>query len=348
MKNKYLLSILIALPSSAFAQLQLTESLYLDGFGTFAAAKSDNNTPVLFNRDITDEWCFDCDTTMGLQLNWAITPKLRSAIQVVKRPQDTFSEPEIERAFVEYSLNETKIKAGRLRVPIFIMSEYYFVSSAYPWLRLPSEVYNNTLGITHYEGIAVDWSHTFEDDFQLNLTPFYSRKSNDRRSLYGEWFNLEIKQSYGFSADLFFGDNTIHASVINASVVQEYLNQLPIEFDLQLYSAGFSYYIDKLHLQSELLVSREFHVNWYASVDYNIKNWTPYFQYGQARRAFHSNTYLTGVRYDITPSINLKMEWQRIYGQKAIISGQFTMPQNPLEPLADKVDIFSAGISFTF
>ena len=47
----------VALPS--LAAIEITENLSLSGFGSSSWATTDNKTPVLVNRFIDDENCYD-------------------------------------------------------------------------------------------------------------------------------------------------------------------------------------------------------------------------------------------------------------------------------------------------
>lgn len=345
----YVSALLILLPAPAWSQIQLGDQVQLSGFGTFGAAKSDNSTPVLLNRNITDTWCFDCDSTFGVQLDWQVSASIRTAVQVLKRPQDTFSSPELEQAYVEYAYDNLRFKAGRLRVPLYIMSEYFYVSSAYPWVRLPPEVYANNLGITHYEGAAANWDIPMTDEVQLTFSPYVALPVEKDYQLYGEDFTLDTEFAFGFSSELYFDDNLVHLAYSRVRTKQEGLITGDIDYNLHFVSLGLSYYLgNALHFQAETILERELSSNWYAGFDYRMGAITPYIQYGQARKNKDSHSYLVGFRYDIHPQVNVSMEWQRIEGDEKMISGEFTELQNPLEPFASQVNLVSIGLSFTF
>jgi len=342
------LIVLAILPFSSYAQYFVSDNIQVSGFGTVSAAKSDNDTPVIANRDVTDEWCFDCDTTLGLQVNWLMDTNLRSTLQVVKRPQDHFSSPELERASIEYSFGDTRVTAGRLRVPLFIMSEYYYVSSAYPWLRLPLEIYTNNLGITYYDGVTADMSFLLGDDLQLSVSPFYSIPREVDYLYYGETLSLDISRAIGVSSELYYGDNLVRFAYVNVdAALQGELPGLPV-YKMNIFSLGLSHYFGPLHFQAETMLTNDISANWYAGFDYNFGQITPYIQYGQTRVSTISESYLIGFRYDWTPQLNTSVEWQRFAGEENVISGQFTQPQDPTKPLTSKVDVISIGLSFTF
>lgn len=342
------LLVMCFISTNAVAQLALSDDLRLSGFGTFSAAKSDSVTPVIDKRDLTDTWCFDCDSTLGLQLDWRISDHFRSAIQILKRPQDHFSSPELERAFIEYSNQTITIKAGRLRTPLFIISEYYYVSNAYPWLRLPNEVYTSFRGLTHYEGLVVDWSYESVEQGQFVLSPFYAITNEEEIEQYGQTFDIKLNNTLGIAANWLYEDHQLHAAFVHIDAKQ-YFNQFLIqELNLDVFSLGASYTLGRWHLQSEWLLTNDLHANWYASIDYTWQRFTPYFTYGQSRRNIDTQSYLLGTSYTLSPNVNLYAEWQHISGQDAMLSGQFTLPQNPLKPFDTDVNVISLGLSFTF
>ncbi len=340
--------LLLFLSAKAAAQFTLSDDLRVSGFGTFTAAKSDSITPVIDQRDLTNQWCYDCDSTLGVQFDWHISDHLRSALQILKRPQDHYSSPQLERAFIEYFNHGITLKAGRLRTPIFIISEYYYVSSAYPWLRLPNEVYNSFRGLTHYDGVVLDWSYESRSWGQWIVSPFYSIEREEKIEQYGQSFDISIKDSLGFSTNWFYEDHQLHLAYVHNDATQKLNNLFIKELKLDMVSLGFSSTFGQWHLQSELLLATHLYANWYASIDYTWQKFTPYITYGQSRRRIDSHSYLLGTTYALTSDINLYAEWQRIYGQNEMMSGQFTRLQDPSEPFDTQVNLVSFGISFTF
>ena len=104
--------IAVSIPVQALATIELTEDLRLSGFGSTSITKSDNKTPLFTNRRITDETCYDCDTIFGLQLDYDFLESFTTSVQVVKRPQDDFSSPELEWAYVGYETESFDFKVG--------------------------------------------------------------------------------------------------------------------------------------------------------------------------------------------------------------------------------------------
>ncbi|MGF1695498.1 porin [Vibrio kyushuensis] len=347
MKAWYTLLLLLYAPFSA-AQLNLTDSIRLSGFGTVSAAKVDTQTPVIGNREITEDWCFDCDTTLGLQLDVDFTDLWRASAQVVKRPQDEFSSPELEQAFVEYANNNYQIKVGRLRLPLYMYSEVYYVSSAYPWLRLPIDVYSFDLGITHFDGARLDWNVDLSDEVQLIITPFYTSSSNSTQVLYGLESHIETGHSGGISSQIYYNENEFKLTYIRTDLTLTAPQPIGTsQYNIDLLTLGMSYYLDLLHFQTEILFADDFDANWYAGLDYPLGDWQPYIQYGQQRSNLKSESYLIGTKYNITRQLNLNVEWQYIVGRKEMINSHFTELQMT-SSYEHSANIVSIGMSFTF
>ncbi|WP_295893356.1 sulfate ABC transporter permease [uncultured Vibrio sp.] len=348
MKTWFTLLLILYAPWGA-AQINVSESIRLSGFATFSAAKSDTKTPIINNREVNDDWCFDCDTAVGLQLDADFTDHWRASAQLVKRPQDTFSSPELEQAFIEYANRDVQVKIGRLRVPLYMLSEVYYVSSAYPWLRLPISVYSFDLGLTHFDGGRLDWNVELSDNVQLVLSPFVTSSSDNTQSLYGFDSQFETKASAGISSQVFYNDHEFKMSYLRSDVTitSPIVNNGKTNSVIDLATFGVSYYLDDLHFQSEVLFSNDFDADWYAGFDYTLGDWIPYIQYGQQRNNVNNESYLIGTRFNITRQINLNLEWQYIEGREEAVNGYFTQIQLA-PPIESTAQLYSIGLSFTF
>ena len=97
----------------------------------------------------------------------------------MKRPQDDWNDPALEWAYIGYEYNDFDFSVGRLRLPLFLASEYYYVGQAYMTARPPTEVYNSILGITAFNGAKVSWNYELTDEASLQLTPFYGIKDEN-------------------------------------------------------------------------------------------------------------------------------------------------------------------------
>lgn len=347
MKISSLLLMALFTPA-VLAQTQLTDSLRFSGFGSTSMTRSDQETPIFTKREIKNEWCFDCDTILGFQLDWDISTQLRSSVQVVKRPQDEFSSPELEWAFISYQVKNANIKLGRLRLPLFMMSEYYYVTQAYPWTRPPQDVYESILGITHYDGMSLDWTTWVTDDTQLRVAPFIALPHEQSYSAYGSKFSIETRYTYGISADLYRDDNSLRLSIMETNYTQTFELGETTKESPEIISLGWSHYFQDVHLLTEALFTKDLHANWYISIDKTWENWTPYLQYGQQRRIVSSESFLVGVQYSILTNLSINMEIQYIYGRDDPLNGHFIQIQDPTKGIETEVQLYTLGLSFTF
>lgn len=350
--NKWisLLPVIVFLPHVSYAAINMTETISISGFGSFSATKSDNDIPILQNRDIRDDWCFDCDSTAGLQVDWAITDRFRTSVQVVKRPQDTFSSPEFEWAYLAYEYESMTFRAGRLRLPLFLMSEYYYVSYAYPWFRAPQDIYDSLLGITSYNGVSATWEGWIQDTVGISMTAYWSMPDND--TYYSKGSNIELDSDYitGINLQLSYDDTLLNFSTLfskyKGNIIHAKSGNLlnSFENEMKLFTVGIEQHFGNLHLVAEGLYSQDTYANWYVSVDYPIDALTPYLSYGQQRLQNSGEQVLVGIRYDINRYMAFNLETQ-FFRTKESKTSYFTEAVTSGDSDAN---IITAGISFVF
>ncbi|PMH44944.1 hypothetical protein BCU68_11570 [Vibrio sp. 10N.286.49.B3] len=358
MKWTLLLSSTLLLPISSYGAIQLSDSFSLGGFGHVSATKTDNEVPVFTNRDISDEWCYDCDTTLGLQLDWQMTDHLRSSFQAVKRPQDHFSSPDLEWAYLAYDYKNFTFRAGRLRLPMFLMSEYYYVSYAYPWLRPPQDIYDSLLGVTSFNGVSATWDGWIQDTVGVSITPFATIPNKNEYDVVGVDVTIDSDVGYGLNANFYYDDTYVNFTAFRTTYDDarsiEVMPGMVLNLGenknetLTLFSIGIEQYFGNWRILGETLLSQHNYANWYASVDYSFDKLTPYITYSQQRISRSSRQVLLGLRYDVNQYIAFNIETQYIWADinDAGIAGQFT---DRLGANAESdVDIVTLGLVFTF
>lgn len=339
--------LLISIPG--FTQIRLNDDVILSGFGTFSATTSDSNIPVYVYRNIDDHLCLDCDSTLGLQLDWLINDNFRSSVQVVKRPQDTFSDPEFEWAYIAYTKENSTLKLGRQRLPMFIMSEYYYVSAAYPWSRPPADVYDNIMGITHYDGVSYEWSTLVSGESQLRIMPFLAIPQDDDYEGYGFDLTLETKKSMGITFDYTYQDSIFHLGYVSSDAKRTNDDGLPItHYSLDVISAGFNIVDDNVTYTAEGMLEQNLFATWYTGISYQYQNIQPYLQYGQRRRMYDNNTVTGGVKVSITPSLFVNLEWAYLTSSHSHQSGHLNEYQYDLNNLETDANVYTASLSFVF
>ncbi|MEZ9392350.1 porin [Vibrio splendidus] len=341
--------------SPAFAIIELTDNFSLSGFGSTSWATSDNDNPLIINRGFTDENCYDCDTTFGVQLDYFYN-SFKASVQVVKPPQYDWSDPQLEWAYVGYEFNNFDVSVGRLRLPLFLASEYYYVGQAYMTARPPTEVYNSVLGITAFNGIKVSWTHDVSDEATLLLSPFFGIKDNNEVD-FNSTTELEFETNRMFGANLqLSGENyRWNLSFLDSNFDQTINSTFRPEPTLlknqhiQLWSLGAEYEFGQAVLASEGQIS-DFSSSMYASLGYHLGSFTPYVVYGaqfDSNEHLEGNSYLIGVDYDVLPNVSINGEVQYFEARKA--NGAFVEDFNALTGFDDKdAVLYTIMLSFVF
>ncbi|PTO82671.1 porin [Vibrio splendidus] len=353
--KRIITSVLCAsMASPAFANIELTDNLSLSGFGSTSWAKSDNETPLMITRGFTDENCYDCDTTFGVQLDYFYN-SFKASVQVVKPPQYDWSDPQLEWAYLGYEFNDFDVSVGRLRLPLFLASEYYYVGQAYMTARPPTEVYNSVLGITAFNGIKVSWTHDVSDEATLLLTPFIGIKDKNDVD-FNSTTKLEFETNRMLGANLQLSGDSYrwNLSFLDSNFDQIVITTIPgiptpfrTEQDnqhIQLWSLGAEYELGQFVLTSEGQIS-DFSSSMYASLGYHLGAFTPYVVYGAQfddHEHLNGNSYLVGVDYDVLPNVSINGEVQYFESKKS--NGVFI--DNPTDD-KDAV-LYTIMLSFVF
>ncbi|WP_413110629.1 hypothetical protein [Thaumasiovibrio sp. DFM-14] len=371
---KFASALFAACSSISVAASSLPEWVNVSGFASVAAAKSDNATPYYYTRDIGDEWCFDCDTTLGIQLDLYPTDWLHFSVQGVKRPSDHFRDPELEWAYVAVNPTDTfQLRAGRLRSPMFMYSQVVFVNQAYPWIRLPAEVYDTTAGFTRFEAIDALINVELSDQLFADIQPYIAFPSKINGNEVNQLkFDVDVKEVYGLRIDL-EGVNwglyvNYFKSRVDISTVERYAipglppqippQQLAFAINTDTWSYGAKVDIDDWTLMFEATTAEGSSWGAYASAIYHYNDWSPYIVYGkrlpsdaEGVSVDKSDSLSLGLRYDIKPNLSIIGEWHYTRVPDIKYRGSFTHPPSFTgQPgLSDNsATIFSLGLSYSF
>jgi hypothetical protein len=168
MKTRFIVAAL-ALPlavSSAYAQD--TSTVRISGFGTAALTWTDTDQAEFARpnqaRGVKKSPRTGVDSNLGLQADYAINDWLSVTGQglVRKDGEDNYG-AELTWAFVKAKVsNDVSVRAGRLVLPTFMISEYRNVGYANTFLRPPSEVYSQ-VPLNSVDGADLTWSKAFGD-----------------------------------------------------------------------------------------------------------------------------------------------------------------------------------------
>ncbi len=128
-----------------------------------------------YEEDLT----FD-NNLLGIQVSGSVSEKVTATVQLTARSENDY-EVDAEWAYLSWQATEnSKIRAGRLRTPLYMFSDFLDVGYAYAWIRPPREVYylpfNNVDGVDFYTTSTLGIFDTsiqvyfgsFNDEFDLN------------------------------------------------------------------------------------------------------------------------------------------------------------------------------------
>ncbi|MDP2570612.1 hypothetical protein Q8W40_00350 [Vibrio penaeicida] len=118
----------------------MADKISFNGFASVNMQVANNNHGFAYS---TDKIKFDEGSLIGLQSKFAINDSTSATVQLVARGTKKESwNPDIEWAFVSHQFTPNlKVRGGKLRLPLFMYSDYLEVGYAQVGVRVPTEVY---------------------------------------------------------------------------------------------------------------------------------------------------------------------------------------------------------------
>lgn len=173
-------SAMLSLSTSVLA-VELSPDLQLHGYMTAGFGKLSNNQNNTYpspsgtdasslQSNVTGEY----DSVAGIQLNYHLNNEIDLATQTYLTFKNSNRNDYAFRmnwAYLDYELNdEWALRAGRFAFATYLYSDNLHVGEAYPWVRLPSEIYAQLSGLYSENGLAIIYRHSF-DDWILRVQP---------------------------------------------------------------------------------------------------------------------------------------------------------------------------------
>lgn len=222
--------------------VELTPNLQLHGYVTAGLAKLDNNQDTTYPNPLSSgttviksKITSDYDSVAGLQLNYTVNDQIDVATQFYVAATGDPDHNYVVRsnwAYIDYKFNdEWALRAGRFALASYLYSENLKVGAAYPWARLPSEIYSQLGGLYSENGVAVLYRHAM-DDWILRVQPSFGEEK-----LNGYKIN-QIKQ---LSASLSNQNLTLHIGSALASADIDDATKAALTVGLDGALAGFGY-----------------------------------------------------------------------------------------------------------
>ena len=213
-----LLAVAATLAIQPVPALELGHGFSLKGFGTAGIVYNENrqadfaaeSTLAASGAGRTNPLTYSVDTKAGAQLDWQATDRFSLTAQMlVKQFPDRSWNPELQWGFVKFRASpDLDVRAGRIRPPIYLLSDYLDVNYANPWVRPPVEFYSVT-PIRHMEGGDLLWRPQTGSVTWL-VQPYVGRSSTPARG--GE---IGLDQILGLNVSASLGDFTLRTGYIH-------------------------------------------------------------------------------------------------------------------------------------
>lgn len=214
---KYKLATLAAIIAAHTASVcEANDALTVSGFGTLGAVMTHSND-LQFRRvgveaPGTQSVDFAPDSVLGVQTNFRLGDSAEAVLQVISResPKNNYV-PRASLAFLSYSPSpESTLRMGRLRLPVFMLSDSIDINYAHPWVRPPVEVYGLS-PFSDLDGIDFFFRKRI-NDVDVELHPYLGRSRIDII----QTGHSSLSHLRGLNIGLSSGALTLHAGYARA------------------------------------------------------------------------------------------------------------------------------------
>ena len=166
-------------PSAAGAEELAPPLFSFSGYGTLGVVhSSDDKSDYLVDAfkptgpGFTRSWSPDVDSRIGAQVTANFTPRLSAVVQVISQQRsDNSYAPSVEWANVKYEVTpDLSVRAGRVVLPVFMVTDSRKIGYANPWVRPPVEVYG-LVPVTNSDGVDASYRVSVGESIQtIQLT----------------------------------------------------------------------------------------------------------------------------------------------------------------------------------
>lgn len=371
--------IVTAATTAVLALAQQVNAIEFDGFLSAGFAMHDQKNSVYLDT-ISDDLRFDNDSKFGLQITADVSQNMQAVAQVLAAGSDENFDLDIEWAYLDWALTDSfSLRGGKVKEPVFLISDYIEVGYAYPWIRPPQEVYrNNPINTINglealYQADMGEMSFTFQPYLGTNTEGVPGTNGGvqfDASNFYGASIQL-ASRSFTFQMSFLQTD----VATINISG-NPALDPFAQQGDANLISAGLSWDVSNFVGYTEV-VTRDIsgpamegifpdQDAWYVTLGYRMGNFLPHITIANSEAdplaganqlpttpnpGVSQDSITLGVRYEINDSAAFKFEVQSIEPDLAANSVGLFNPANSLPAdfsTGDTATLISASVDVIF
>lgn len=359
---------------------QALENVTLNGFLTAGATYGDpgilGNGLISQDGNIREQLDFLQDSRIGIQLSAKVNKEVSVTGQLLSRAREENYNMTADWAFVTYQASQAlAVRGGKLKLPVFLVSDYIEVGYAYPWVRPPEEVYGGN-PLTTINGIDLLVRLNF-GSLNFLFQPYYGNSRGEQALVPQEAFAAmppSIRPPAGsivymdFTADNMSGANislgsdafTVRAGYLEADVSAESFGV--IENKAKFASAGMTADWHDIVLYSEYF-EREVEgraagafpaqKGYYGTLGYRIGKWLPHVTYSvlddnlepgapALGTPLKQTSTALGLRYELGTGAALKLEAKEVEPEEGT-RGMLIAP-----PQKGEVNIYSVTLDVVF
>ncbi|MEH6638905.1 MAG: porin [Porticoccaceae bacterium] len=362
------LGLALGLSCVSGAQALSADEIEIHGFFTAGATISDIEHTYLRTTD--EDISFDEDSVLGLQLIVPIDERIVLQAQLLanssKEDQANF-ELNVDWAFATYALNDSvDIRAGRIRYPLLMLSDYAEVGYSYPWIRPPQEMYG-LIPITSFDGIDALITVPV-GGFQLNIQPYGGSKDDELHlHAFHQTTDVELDNIMGarftLSNDYLtfsLAANTFDLTIGDAHEGHGMHHTFTPDLGVENIAAGVNLDWNNLLVMTEYFETRYDDADpgdaqfsdsesWYAMVGYRFGKLTPHITFSELKTddpqgGIAQESLTVGLRYELSTSSALKFEWTNAEPQDGTL-GLFNVDSLEGE---DDANVYSIALDLVF
>ncbi len=357
--NKYRLTVITAafLVATQVNAIDLGGGVNFKAFGTLGLVYSDidgadyvtsPHTQAIGAGD-SDRVSYNVDSKLGTQFDWQASEKISLSVQLLtKRFEDETLATRVDSAFLKYELSpELDVRVGRIRPPVFNLSDFLDVNFANPWVRPPIEHYS-LVPFNFMDGADLLWL-TQSGDISWLVQPYIGQSKVDNA-----WGNNNDSEVVGLNVRAGQGDFTFRAGYalnrfrITGPTINDALAGLQNLCQIDQIACDVMHEIDGNNTKatylslggswdngdyfvlgewSKTILNVDFFPemqSWYLSAGARIESWTPYITYAQGKdnsSVFNDSDLVTPANIPNTNSIINQMHNGVMQGQHSIALG---------------------------
>jgi hypothetical protein len=334
-----------------------------NGFGTVGVVHSSDDLADFVSNPaqpkgpgFTDSWSATPDTKLGVQLNVALTDRLSAVVQVMSQYQyDGTFRPDLEWANVKYLITpDLSIRAGRIAIPTFMISDSLNLGYALPFARIPLEVFAN-LPVTHSDG--VDGSYRTHLGAITNTVQTFFGGFNAKLADQGTY---DAHAMHGIADTVEYGAATLHFSYQTLRYDLSFLGLVLNQVSQQIATVGASYDPGKWFVSGEIIRAPDeafgLFYGGYVNVGRRFDKVTPYLGYARAGMSrvgslgftpfIDQDTSTLGVRWDLRKNVDFKAQLDHTVRRGGF--NEFYLNQQPGFQERGTDEVFTLLIDFVF